>query len=161
MLAPTPPQFHTQDEYEKKKKSGFNSGYPVCINPTCKALARPSILMFSDVEWVEDSIEGDIFSAWSDSVLKLLQQNSNRKMVIIEIGCGNRVPTIRYKTENFLSLEKVHGGQVTLIRVNPDFPFADNTEHNDKVIPIYEKGLVALKEINKHLERLFSEKLDN
>lgn len=37
--------------------------------------------------------------------------------------CGNRVTTIRYRTEKWKELSNT---QVTIIRINPDFPLPDS-----------------------------------
>jgi len=155
MLSPVPEKFKELDSQSRKLNNGFASGHPVCINPNCNALARPAILMFGDLEWAADDIESDIYTVWSDTVRKLLK--NKQKLVILEIGCGNRIPSIRYKTEGYL-LDPELAPYVTLVRVNPDFPFEDNLEVKDRVIPIMGNGLSTVQTIDKHLQELLLKK---
>ena len=77
------------------------SELPRC--PRCGSLARPNILMFADWEWDDGMTERKAMrmNAWLAGVSKL---------VIIEIGAGKSIPTIR-------NLGQRQNG--TLIRINP------------------------------------------
>lgn len=79
--------------------------------PNCGAMARPNILMFGDWDW--DSQRSDIqesrFQEWVKQRIK--QQSS---LVVIEIGAGLAVPTVRYQCENI-----ARHFQCPLIRINP------------------------------------------
>jgi len=156
MLSSCPLKFHELDAASRKLNNGFASGYPVCINPNCDALARPAILMFGDLLWVADTIESDIYSIWADTACKLIK--NNQKLVILEIGCGNRIPSIRFKTECYLQDPEL-APNITLIRINPDFPFEDNPKIKDRVIPIMAKGLPALQTIDKHMKDVLQQKI--
>ncbi len=80
---------------------------PSC--PNCGALARPNILMFGDGGW--DSSDSDAqhrrLGAW-------LRTLGKAGAVVIELGAGMAVPTIRIMSEDFIDRP---GG--TLIRINP------------------------------------------
>ncbi|MBU0765961.1 MAG: NAD-dependent deacetylase [Bacteroidetes bacterium] len=82
---------------------------PKCIN--CNAVARPNILMFGDWNWIQDrsSAQGERLYRWLNDIRK----NSGR-LVIIEIGAGTMVATVRYQSEGIAA--KMNG---TLIRINP------------------------------------------
>jgi NAD-dependent SIR2 family protein deacetylase len=79
---------------------------PEC--PNCGSLARPNILMFGDWGW--DSSRADVqhrnMARWLDSV-------SGRRLVIIEFGAGQAVPSVRMACER---VARLCGG--TLIRIN-------------------------------------------
>jgi NAD-dependent SIR2 family protein deacetylase len=83
---------------------------PSC--PDCGAPARPNILMFGDGGW--DSSASDAqhrrLDAWSRTL-------GESRAVIIELGAGMAVPTIRIMSEDFIDRP---GG--TLIRINPREP---------------------------------------
>ena len=83
---------------------------PTC--PRCGALARPNILMFGDWGW--DSAETDIqtrrLRSWIESLTKA-------RLVVIECGAGQAVPTVRVTCEN---IARQCGG--TLVRINPREP---------------------------------------
>lgn len=79
--------------------------FPCC--PQCKAVARPNILMFGDAAWLSERSERQRgrFEDFLDAVANPL--------VVIELGAGTAVPTIRHLSE---SLARRYGG--TLIRIN-------------------------------------------
>jgi NAD-dependent SIR2 family protein deacetylase len=83
---------------------------PAC--PACGALARPNILMFGDWGW--DSAVTEAQESRMDAWLGSL---GSVPPVIIEIGAGTAVPTVRVNMER---IARQHGG--TLIRVNPREP---------------------------------------
>lgn len=73
---------------------------PVC--PGCGALARPNILMFGDAQWCDERTDAQYraLSEWLEGV---------RRPVVIEIGAGTAIPSIRRLGERF----------ERLIRINP------------------------------------------
>ncbi|WP_156755084.1 SIR2 family NAD-dependent protein deacylase [Actinokineospora pegani] len=80
---------------------------PTC--PTCGSLARPNILMFGDADWVPDRSQAglDALSDW---------RRAQRDLVVIEIGAGQAVPTVR----RYAELSSAATG--ALIRINPREP---------------------------------------
>lgn len=80
---------------------------PSC--PRCGSLARPNILMFGDFDWVPDRSQEqlDELAAW---------RRANRDAVVVEIGAGQAVPTVRRYSE----LASAATG--ALIRINPREP---------------------------------------
>jgi NAD-dependent SIR2 family protein deacetylase len=79
---------------------------PAC--PACGALARPNILMFNDWGW--DSSRADIqhrnMAEWLDSL-------AGGRLVVVECGAGQAVPTVRVTCER---VARLFGG--TLVRIN-------------------------------------------
>lgn len=63
--------------------------------PHCNKICRPSVLMFNDEEWLglegEGSTDFDIYDYWEEGVEAYLEGNEKASIVIIEIGCGDRV----------------------------------------------------------------------
>lgn len=82
---------------------------PAC--PACGALARPNILMFSDGSWVADRsvAQSQRLNQWLAGVASV-----GDGMVVVEIGAGTAVPSIRHLSERISS----HFG-AALIRINP------------------------------------------
>jgi NAD-dependent SIR2 family protein deacetylase len=82
---------------------------PSCKN--CSSIARPNILMFGDWSWIADRtyIQGERLSGWFNNIIK-----NKISPVIIEIGAGEAVPTVRYTSEN-----AALNYQGILIRINP------------------------------------------
>lgn len=88
----------------------LRSPLPLC--PRCRALARPNILMFSDWAWLSTRTESQQlrYELWSEKV---------KRMVVIEIGAGIDLPTIRRKGEAM---------RVPMIRINPTDAAVRGTE---------------------------------
>jgi len=80
---------------------------PEC--PHCGSVARPNILMFGDWNFIERRAEEQ-----SMRLSEFLRKNEEKKMVIIEMGAGGAIPTVRHFGEHEAQKESV-----TLIRINP------------------------------------------
>ena len=82
---------------------------PSC--PSCGSLARPNILMFSDFQWNSCRVDeqNQNFRNW-------IKENENKSLVIVEIGAGLAVPTVRMTCE---SLFQSWIGEASFIRINP------------------------------------------
>jgi len=83
---------------------------PTC--PHCGGVARPNILMFNDYSWVAARSHGqemrfDLF----------IDQHRQQRLVVIEMGAGSAIPTIRALSERVGRLP-----QATVIRINPREP---------------------------------------
>eukprot|EP01127_Copromyxa_protea_P001710 TRINITY_DN1163_c0_g2_i1.p1 TRINITY_DN1163_c0_g2~~TRINITY_DN1163_c0_g2_i1.p1 ORF type:complete len:354 (-),score=70.11 TRINITY_DN1163_c0_g2_i1:51-1112(-) len=130
------------------ENTGFGSNFPVC--PHCGGLARPGVVMFSDSMFLLDPVPEKIYVDWIATVEDLIKEYPEKKLVIVEIGCGDRVPSVRYE------VEEVHEGlddNVTTIRINPEFPLADDVT-NGVFIPIMSRGLAAVQKIDSYLEQM-------
>ncbi len=86
------------------------SELPEC--PRCGTLARPNVLMFGDWHWIpgRTSKQEQRFSDW-------LAKAAGPKLVIVELGAGSAVPTVRMTSEQIAARSGA-----TLIRVNPREP---------------------------------------
>lgn len=80
---------------------------PCC--PHCHQLARPNILMFGDSSWLPQRSNEQ-----ERRFNQFLIANNSKKLVIIEMGAGTAVPTIRHLTQT-LSRKKM----ACAIRINP------------------------------------------
>ncbi|CAE8647443.1 unnamed protein product, partial [Polarella glacialis] len=101
--------------------------WPVC--PFCKAPARPGILMFNDLGWINDAAQEMRWLAWRNAVVEHARSVSGYgrpllRVVILEIGCGGNVPTVRHACEGAAAQFK-DCADVTVVRVNPDYPLPD------------------------------------
>jgi NAD-dependent SIR2 family protein deacetylase len=74
----------------------------------CSRPARPNILMFGDYSWLSDRTRGQEMRFDS-----FLDQHLHEPLVVIEMGAGTAIPTIRYMSER---IGQRH--QATVIRVN-------------------------------------------
>ena len=86
------------------------SPLPGC--PACGALARPNVLMFNDWNWLPHRMSDQErrFANWLETV-------GGARFVIIEMGAGLAVPTVRMTSERL-----AHLFGATLVRINPREP---------------------------------------
>lgn len=110
---------------------------PKCIH--CGKIARPNILMFGDWEWIPHRTEGQefLFENWLEKI-----EDMGYKLVIIEIGAGKAVPTVRLTSERIA--DRLGG---TLIRINPRDYDVPSYRH----ISIPMKGLEGIKAITESI----------
>ena len=101
----------------------FEAQEPLPVCPKCGAIARPNILMFGDWNWLSNR-SAEQSSRFDNWLIHLKKQNL--KPVIIEIGAGKAVATVRMKSERLAGEFETH-----LIRINP----------RDYHIPTYLKGI--------------------
>ncbi|MFK5927805.1 MAG: Sir2 family NAD-dependent protein deacetylase [Desulfuromusa sp.] len=97
-------------EYDIDESTMRSMNVPKC--PQCQRVARPNILMFGDYSWLSkrSAVQEENFD-------EFLQHNSNNKMVVIEIGAGSAIPTIRHLSEQLGQSQKT-----SVIRINPREP---------------------------------------
>lgn len=127
-------------------RAGFMENYPRCIN--CEKLARPAILMFDDSTWLEDPVKFERWRSWKSALGQVAVQRGKLKVAVLEIGAGQRVPTVRYNAARLLD-----DFDADLIRVNPDWPSSDNQRGISRTISIPARGLESIKCIDKFLTR--------
>ena len=84
---------------------------PACIR--CGAVARPNILMFGDYGWISDRT-----TRQQQRFDTFLARNRGLRLVVVEMGAGTAIPTIRYLTERLGNHE-----QGVSIRINPREPY--------------------------------------
>ena len=82
----------------------LTSPLPVC--PECHGMSRPNILMFNDWGWISNRTELQM-----ERLHKWYRQTNH--LVVIEMGAGVHVPTVRRASESF---------NAPIIRINPDYP---------------------------------------
>jgi NAD-dependent SIR2 family protein deacetylase len=113
-------------------ETSFRACSPPPSCPRCGASARPNVLMFGDTEWIEHRTEEQHtrYKAWQNQI-------RGSRLVVIEIGAGTAVPTVRFECETA-------GG--TLIRINPH-----EADSHGGAIAISTGALDALTAINELL----------
>lgn len=75
----------------------------------CGGVARPNILMFGDFSWLADRTRGQ-----ERRYDEFLTDHRAARLVVLEMGAGTAIPTIRYMGERLAAT-----GRATLIRINP------------------------------------------
>ena len=89
---------------------------PICVR--CGGLARPNILMFEDRNWLEarSNVQQQAQQRW------LAQLRSNSQVVLVEIGAGTAIPSVRYFSQ---CMSEQYGARI--IRINPREPEVANS----------------------------------
>lgn len=103
----------------------------------CGAVARPNVLMFGDFSWISDRSDRQSYR-----FNHFLHEHRNENLVVVEIGAGTGVPTIRRMSEHL-------GNQrnTTVVRINLREP-----QIHSPHISVPCAGLEALRGIDKALE---------
>jgi NAD-dependent SIR2 family protein deacetylase len=117
-------------------EDSFRAGSELPECPRCGAVARPNVLMFNDWHWVarRSAEQEGRFADW-------LERSGGPQLVIVELGAGSAVPTVRMTSERVAS--RFRG---TLIRINPREP---QVPHGH--IGLALGALEALRAIDGHL----------
>ena len=99
------------EDYKLSIDQNLHAREPLPSCPDCNGMARPNILMFSDYGWDSSRVEKqmDAFSSWVES-------NKSKSLVIVEMGAGLAVPTVRLTCEGILHAWE---NEVTFVRINP------------------------------------------
>lgn len=79
--------------------------------PYCGALARPNVLIFKDKTFVSERVIQQ-----KAAHKKFISQYQDSNILIIEIGVGMKIKTIRRYTDQFTASKNAR-----VIRINPDF----------------------------------------
>lgn len=106
--------------------------------PYCGGLARPNVLMFRDGDWQDRryDLQFERLARWLEPV---------RRLVVIEIGAGTEVTTVRHLSEHM-----VQQFGARLVRINP----TDSAVSNTQDVGLATGALKALAAIDELLTRL-------
>ena len=80
---------------------------PKCVR--CGGVARPNILMFGDFSWLPDRTRRQ-----ERAFDEFLTDHREARLVVVELGAGTSIPTIRYLGERL-----IERNNAVLIRINP------------------------------------------
>lgn len=117
------------------------SQLPLC--PCCQAVARPNTLMFNDYWCLSERVDAQEvrFQQWKGS-LDASASRLKQKILVIEIGAGTVIPTVRHLAESM---------NTDIIRINPK-----ESQGAGNVLSIPKGGLEALQEIDKVYPRVLN-----
>lgn len=109
-------------ELEEDARVQWSHSPPIC--QCCGLPIRPCVLMFGDTDPVllrRLKATADAYQAWEDSMeATVISEPNSYRLVVLEIGCGERVPSVRLETEAVVGDVLERGGRATLIRLNPE-----------------------------------------
>ncbi len=96
-----------REEVQVDLKTMRATNIPQC--QFCGGTARPNILMFGDYSWISDRTRTQ-----EEHFQQFISTYRGAPLVIIEMGAGTAIPTIRHTSEQL-----GRNGQATVIRINP------------------------------------------
>ena len=148
-------QQQQQEQQQQQQEEEQGPNHPRCMQ--CSARARPNILMFDDGYWIRNSAQRRGYNRWWKKHRKRMKDSKQLKFVVLEIGAGVRIPTVRENSEKLM--KKLPMGQARLIRINPDFELADSSHGavSTSIIPIKENALSALQKIDCAMQAIKSD----
>jgi len=124
----------------------FQHNHPVCKH--CGALARPRVCFFKDLTWIYPAHAHARYQTWLKVVRQIAIENTDVKGVIIEVGCSILVNSVRMQTR-YLREQVFKDRYCHTIRINPDFPNADDiTVPKEKITGLKGKALDILQELD-------------
>jgi hypothetical protein len=177
--------------------SGFfpaTGGWPRCVE--CTSILRPAVHMFGEDNTAllqHLKTEEGRYVHWECEMEKAVRGLSDaarppQRVVLVELGCGLRVPSVRLEMEEVLrdlldklaeEEEEEEGtgdalARATLVRINTDFPQCPlpmqearqpqqpkaRARWPEQTIEIGTGALEALTAIDRHVQRIVKEKAD-
>lgn len=133
--------------------TAFQFNHPACA--FCKGPARPAILMFEDEDWQDVAPQMQRKQRWLHAVLNLIGlREGGLAVMILEIGAGGAVTTVRESAEQVLRSCLAGGADARLVRVNPEMPLGDADEfapggaQQHRVTSVMGRGLECLRKID-------------
>ena len=106
--------------------------------PYCQQVARPNILMFGDYAWLHQRT-----GQQEQRFETFLAKNRASSIVVVEMGAGSAIPTIRNLSERLGNLS-----HCTVLRINPREP-----QINPPHIGFADGSLETLKQINRIIQQ--------
>merc|ERR1712203_215029 len=121
----------------------WKSRPPHC--PCCLGPLRPAVLFFNDLDaslCKRLRQAGDTYQDWEET-MEVQAEQHGAKVVILELGCGTKVKSVRLECESVLRDTRERGGDALLIRVNAEV--SETEECQEHMISIGDTALNALQ----------------
>ena len=125
-------------------------------------LARPSVLMFNDANWLRPEAAEQRYLRWMHAMLDVAERDSSLSVVVLEVGCGLNVPTVRWRSESVWQLvrqrQQQREGQGKLgrrgfVRVNLNESRIDVEGKDEDCVSVELGGLMFTRLIDGLLEK--------
>jgi len=141
----------TLDRVNLRATPSEGGTWPTC--PSCGGAARPNVYLFGDGSRFRDDArvtKHQAWTGWKAGVLAALKSDPSRKLVVVEVGCGLRIPSIRKRGEELCAAAPV--GQCDLVRINPQH--AEQYQLVKPTIVLPSAGEATLVAIDQEMRRL-------
>jgi len=124
-------------------EAAFRAQNPLPSCGKCKQVARPNIMMFNDMDWIDKRTSNQRLrlNQWLNELA-----NDGARLVVIELGAGKAIPAVRHTSEMLTS--RMQG---TLIRINPRDP---EVPANQIGIPL--GALAGIQQVDEAMKNLAS-----
>ena len=146
----------------------YHEGTRVFKCKHCNKWTRPNVLLFGDDHWRRHKKEEETYVAWECVVENSIREwssnasdNDEYPFIVLEMGCGQRVPEVRLECENVVRDAR---GKSILIRVNAsknDAEHLDDTSLEPYHLAIHDTSLNALQKIDSHFDLLLQKQHQN
>lgn len=143
---------HGDYQDEEVSCAAFAGEWPRC--PSCMRFARPCILMFNadDVNlWTRKTKQEQHWKDYLEQLTAWLRKHPS-KLTIVEVGAGVNVPSLRFASDRMIEkILKEHRScpPPTLVRINKDYPQADNAKQKEFIVSIPLPAKTALVQIDE------------
>lgn len=139
----------------KKTVSSGGDVVPSCV------LLRPRVLMFDDGFSSHAQMglnsSGARYQSWEEAMESTIETCDDKKLVVLEIGCGTRVPSVRIECQDVIQDTAARCNNrscCSFIRINPDEEEITNVPENVEAISIRGKALSTLVRIDEYIGKL-------
>ena len=101
-------------------------GAPACVH--CGGPARPAVLLFGDDRnaVIDTQPLAEYAEVWRPRVRGALAAARETRLVVLEVGAGTAVPSVRNEVESYLEPHATRR-QCTVVRINPTPMRGDNS----------------------------------
>jgi len=134
-----------------EQKACWHTSPPRCM--CCGGVLRPAVLMFGDTDPLlakKLELAGATYQQWEEEMEKAALMGA--KVVVLELGCGLRVPSVRMECEQVVHDIKDAGGDAVLIRINPEMQ--DDEQMPEGTIFIKDSALSGLERLESAMQNL-------
>lgn len=110
--------------------------------------------MYYDRRRIENREQQWRYLVWKRAVLDLLGLVPDARLVVLEIGCGTNVSTVRLESEEVLARSCGEEGESRgcLVRINLEYPKCHWRPHlQERIVSIQATATNALRQIDAHL----------
>ena len=165
------------DRYNNTSKEANNQNDTANTrSSSAPLLFRPAVLLFDDGWSVHEAMglskSSDQYQAWEEEMEAKMELDSSLKLVVLEIGCGIKVPSVRNECEDVIEdtcqrcLQSTISPEEALhqknrfvhIRINPDDFEIKNPVSLTTAISIQGTALETLQAIDGHVTKLNTRK---
>lgn len=98
---------------------------------------------WGDREWLDSQVQVGRWKRFMEVLGEVVAASEGLRCVLLEIGAGGRVPTVRQTAEQILQVLLEGGANAKLIRINPKDSEADDVDE-EHLVSIKGTGLESL-----------------